>query len=112
MSNVPPPSGIPPIFRGGASLVFHPHEVKIDKKTGMLKTSHGVSVDAEAARVARFGGAYRVTSLPDGLTIIQLGRRPEHYEIVPTSPITREHYQELLNRIELKLVVEESSNDS
>ena len=78
-----PPGEIPPVFRGGRSLVFQPHEVKIDKSTGLLKTTHGVSVDADVMRVVPFGGAYRVRALPDGLAIIQRGGRAEHFEIVP-----------------------------
>jgi hypothetical protein len=107
MANVPPPDDIPPVFRGGPSLVFQPHEVKIDKGTGLLKTTYGVSVDADATRVVHFGGAYHVVALPDELTIIQRGRRAQHYEIVPAVPITPERYQELLNQVELELVLAE-----
>ena len=107
MATSPLPGGLPPVFRGGTALEFQPHEVRIDKRTGLLKSTHGVSVDAEAERVARFGGAYRVRALPDGLTIIQRGRRPEHYEIVPLAPITPERYQELLDQVELELFLEE-----
>jgi hypothetical protein len=89
------PEGIVPVYRGGHSLVFKPHDVKIDKGTGLLKTTHGVSVDAEAERLAPYGGAFRVQTLPDGLTIIQRGKRLQHYEIVPTVPVTPERYQEL-----------------
>lgn len=101
------PQGVPPVFRGGSSLVFQPHEVRIDKRTGLIKTTHGVSVDADAKRVASFGGAYKVQALPEGLTIIQRGRRAEHYEIVPAAPVTLGRYQELLDEVELELFLEE-----
>jgi hypothetical protein len=101
------PTGIPAVYRGGQSLTFKPHEVKIDRRTGLLKTTHGISVDADARRVARFGGAYVVRGLPNGLTIVQRGRHSTHFEIVPTEPITPERYQDLLDQIDLELFLEE-----
>jgi len=107
MANLTLPDGIPPVYRGGPSLKFKRHEVKIDRRTGLVKTTHGISVDAEPARVAKFGGAYEVRGLPEGLTIVQRGQRSTHYEIVPTVPLTPERYQELLDQVELKLLREE-----
>jgi hypothetical protein len=104
MANSGLPEGIPPVYRGGSSLIFNPHEVRIDKRTGLLRT---ISVDSEAQRVARFGGAFLVRALPDGLTIIQRGRRPQHLEIVPAIPVTPAQYQELLDQIELELFLKE-----
>lgn len=101
------PTGIPAVFRGGPSLTYKPHEVKIDRRTGFVKTMHGISVDADARRVASFGGAFLVRGLPDGLTIVQRGQRSTHYEIVATEPVTPEGYQELLDQIDLELFFEE-----
>ena len=47
----------------------------------------------------QFGGAYKIEYLPDGLQIIQRGRNPAHFEIVPSYPMTLEEFQELLNQI-------------
>jgi len=87
------PEDIPPVFRGGDSLTVRSHEVRIDKRTGEVKPTHGVSVDAVAADVTHFGGAYRVVSIPVELTIIQRGRRPTHFEIVPKQAMPLEAYQ-------------------
>ena len=101
------PAGIPPVYRGGPSLTFKPHEVKRDRRTGLLRTTHGISVDATAEYIARFGGAYVVRRIPEGLMIIQRGRRPTHYEIVPAFPMTPDHYQSLLDQVALELFQEE-----
>jgi hypothetical protein len=101
------PDGVPSVYRGGPSLRFKPHEVKIDPKTRLVKITHGISVDADADRVANFGGAYRVRGLPAGLTIVQRGQRSAHYEIVPIVPVTPDRYQELLDQVDLELFQEE-----
>jgi len=107
MSELSLPVGIPRVYRGGSSLTFQPHEVKLDRKTGLLKTAHGVSVDAAPEHIARFGGAYVVRGVPEGLTIIQRGRRLSHYEILPAFPMTPDQYQSLLDQVELEPVQRE-----
>lgn len=87
------------IYRGGSSFQVKSGEIKIDPATGFVKTTHGVSLDVEPGTLVRFGGAYRIESLPEGLTIIPRGKRAEHYEIVPTYNMTVEQYQKLLNQI-------------
>lgn len=54
--------------------------------------------------VKKFGGAYKIEYLPEGLKIIQRGSRPEHFEIVPKDPMSLEQYQTLLNMIIASLV--------
>ena len=93
------PGVVPPkVFRGGNSLEATLGDVKVDPNTGLLKTTHGVSLDSEAANVERFGGANEIdqSTVPEELKIEQRGMRPEHYEIMPREPITMERYQELL----------------
>ncbi|WP_202127786.1 hypothetical protein [Clostridium sp. C8-1-8] len=77
------------------------NEVKIDKNTGLLKTNHGISVNIDEDKVSRFGGAFRIDKIPDGLNVIQRGRDKGHYEIVPSRSMSLDEYQELLNQIEL-----------
>jgi hypothetical protein len=101
------PEGIPTVYRGGPWLTFKPHEVKIDRRTGRLKLTHGVSVDSEASRVVEYGGAYAVRDIPSGLRIIQRGQRTSHFEIVPVFSVTPEQYQLLLDQVVLELVEEE-----
>jgi hypothetical protein len=97
------PNNVPPVYRGGISLTFQPHELRLDKQTGMVLPSHGISVDSELENVVKFGGAYLVKAIPHDLTIVQRGRRESHYEIVPRSPMPPERFQELLDQIELEL---------
>ena len=108
MADLVLPAGIPPVYRGGPSLTLKPHEVKLNRKTGLLKTTHGVSVDAMPEHVARFGGAYLVRGAPPLLTIVQRGQRDAHYEIVPAIPMTPAQYQTLLDQVELELFQKES----
>jgi hypothetical protein len=87
------------VYRGGNSFKVKPNEVKIDAETGLLKTTHGVSVNVDASKVSKFGGAYKIESLPEGLKIIQRGADAGHFEIVPAKPMTLNEFQDLLNQI-------------
>jgi hypothetical protein len=92
-------------YRGGSDLRPRPHDIKIDPRSGLLKTGYGVSVYNNPGRVARFGGAFRLGLIPEGLTIIQRGRDPEHFEVVPAYPMSLDDYTGLLARIELTEVL-------
>jgi RHS repeat-associated protein len=92
-----------PMFRGGQNMMAAAKDVRI--KDGLVQTTHGVSVNAVASDVQKFGGAYRVTSIPDGLKVIQRGTKNQnHYEIVPVKPMTMEDYQKLLSQVKLEPV--------
>ena len=51
--------------------------------------------------VSKFGGAYKIESIPEGLKIVQRGAKLEHFEIVPEYEMTLEEFQNLLNQIEI-----------
>lgn len=89
------------VYRGGNDVTAEPDEVKVDKSTGKLKTTHGISVNTNPNKVKKFGGAYKVDKIPKGLNIIQRGGDPGHYEIVPSRPMGMDEYQGLLNKIVL-----------
>ncbi len=40
--------------------------------------------------------------MPQGLKIVQQGKDPGHFEIVPTTQISQEKFQSLLNQIKYK----------
>ena len=88
-----------PVYRGGNDFTVGSNEVKINPETGDVKTSHGVSLDVNPETVLKFGGAYKIESLPEGLKIIQRGARLEHFEIVPAYEMPLETFQKLLNLI-------------
>ena len=73
----------------------------IDRNTGLLRTDRGVSLFVDPAKVERFGGAYRVEAIPEGLKMQQRGRDLGHYELVPAEPISFERYVELLKQVVL-----------
>src|SRR5439155_4904515 len=86
-------------YRGGNSIRPKPYEVRIDPATGLLRTTHGVSVYDRPDNLSRFGGAYQVTAVPGELRIVQRGRDPHHFEIVPSKPMTLAEYEQALNQI-------------
>ena len=49
--------------------------------------------------MSKFGGAYQIDSLPDGLQIKQVGSDLGHYEIVPEYPMSQADFQAKLSQI-------------
>ena len=69
------------LFRGGSDLTPRlGRDVLNDPNTGLLRTDRGISLFDDAAKVERFGGAYKVESIPEGLRIQQRGKDPGHYD--------------------------------
>jgi len=68
-------------YRGGPSLAPRPIDVVVDRTTGLLATSRGVSVFDQSDGLDRFGGAFEVGQLPDSLQIVKTGRNPHHFEV-------------------------------
>ncbi|TQV84842.1 hypothetical protein FKG94_04700 [Exilibacterium tricleocarpae] len=81
----------PDFYRGakpGAAPDFtpRPNEFKVDKVTGTVKPTHGVSVFDNPSSVSSKGFVpHKVdqSSVPDTLQIIQRGKVPRHFEITP-----------------------------
>ena|SRR5438128_4200059 len=86
-------------FRGGTNLKPRPREVRVDPATGLVQTTRGISVYSRPDNLDRFGGPHRVTNVPKELDIIQVGKDPNHYEIVASYPMSLAEYQAALNRI-------------
>lgn len=91
-------------YRGGTNLRPRPGEVRVDPATGLLRTTHGISVYDRPDNLERFGGAYEIVSAPDKLRIIQRGRDSHHFEIVPAVPMSLAEYEEVLQQIVLGAV--------
>ncbi|MUH00104.1 hypothetical protein F7734_50665 [Scytonema sp. UIC 10036] len=89
-------------YRGGDQFIAKLNEVKIDRNTGFVKPTNGISVHLDPNKVRRFGGAYKIISLPNTLTMIQRGRDPQHYEIVPNEAnlLTFEQFNSELRKIQ------------
>jgi hypothetical protein len=86
-------------YRGGTNLMPKPFEVKLDRASGLVQPTHGISVFSRPDHLERFGGAYRLTNLPEVLTITQRGRDPTHFEVVPAHPMTLAEYENALSKI-------------
>lgn len=91
----------PTLYRGGNNFKPRPFEVRFDRATGLVKPERGVSVSSDPTGLSRFGGAYALGPIPAELRVIQIGRDPSHYEIVPAAPMTYDRYAELLEQVSL-----------
>lgn len=95
----------PSVFRGGSELTPRlGTDVLIDRTSGLLRTDRGISLFDDPARVARFGGAYQVESIPEGLKVQQRGRDLGHYELMPAEPMSFERFTDLLQQVALREV--------
>ena len=92
------------VYRGGGKFTLSDKDIKIDPETGMVKTTHGISVNTNSNNMDKFGGAYEITYIPDELQIIQRGKDAAHFEIVPKKEMSKEDFQGFLNKIETKKV--------
>jgi hypothetical protein len=94
----------PTFYRGGASLSPRRSEVKIDSRSGLVLPLRGVSISTRPDGLERFGGAHLLGDLPQELKVVQVGRDPHHYEIVPVTPMTFDDYESLLQSVPLTSV--------
>ena len=67
----------------------------------MVKPSRGLSVynRADHPNLARFGGAFEVVFLPQGLSVLQIGEDPSHHEIAPAHHMAWDDYLDLMHQI-------------
>jgi hypothetical protein len=91
-------------YRGGPSLAPRRIDVIINRKTGLVMPTRGVSVFDQPDGLDRFGGAYEVGPIPDALRLVKTGRNPHHYEIAPAFEMTFERYEFELAKISLQPV--------
>lgn len=89
------------VYRGGNGFTLKAGEYKINPETGLVRTTHGASLDVNPNTVSKFGGAFEVKAIPNGLKVIQRGQRAEHFEIVPAYEMPLGQYQNLLNQIKI-----------
>lgn len=93
------------LFRGGDDLTPRLGiDVLYNAETGLLRTDRGISLFDDPVKAERFGGAYKVEFIPDGLKVQQRGRDPSHYELMPAEAMTFERYIELLKQVALRPV--------
>jgi hypothetical protein len=93
---------IPTVYRGGPDLRPTPRDVRVDPATGRVQPVRGVSVHTDPTKVQRFGGAYRIESVPPDLKVEQRGKDPGHYEIMPAREMALQEYEDLLKQVVLR----------
>jgi len=59
-----------------------------------------VNLDPKERFIQKYGGAFPVDSMPEGLQALASGK-PGHFVIAPARPMTLDNYQGLLNQIRL-----------
>jgi RHS repeat-associated protein len=113
--------GLYPFFRGAkgdSSPTFEPNppvydtkgkqvggDYKVDKNTGLVQTTHGVSVFDNPESVKGKGlTPHKIdpSTVSDKLKIQQRGKDPKHFEIMPKQPMTEGEYQAELAKIKCK----------
>jgi hypothetical protein len=88
-------------YRGGNSLKPKLRDLRFDPVTQFVRETHGVSVFSRPDGLERFGGAFRLSNIPDELRIIRRGLDPYHFEIVPIQPMPLDEYEAALQKIVL-----------
>jgi hypothetical protein len=89
-------------FRGGKDLTPKPKEVQIDPQSGLVQPTRGISLSSDPGQLARFGGAYKVISIPAELEIVRQGKRKTHYELRPRAAMPLDDFIELLKQVQLE----------
>jgi RHS repeat-associated protein len=82
-----------------------PNEYKIDKSTGLVQNTHGVSVFDNPASVSSKGftpNEIDMSTVSDKLQIKQRGADLHHYEIMPKNPMMEAEYKLELSKIKCK----------
>jgi hypothetical protein len=72
----------------------------------MVLPERSVSLNIDPSTLERFGGAYTMDPLPEGLKVVQSGRDSGHYVISPIEPMPLWRFEELLRRIKLTPISE------
>ena len=90
-------------YRGGDSFKARELDVKMTKE-GLVKADHGVSLNTDKSQLSRFSKISQVDSIPDSLRIVQCGKSPTHYEIIPKFSMTFEKFNEELSKIIFHIV--------
>lgn len=81
------------------------NEYKIDKATGLVKNTHGVSVFDNKESVSKNGFTPHevdLNTLSNKLKIKQRGNDPKHYEIMPKENMSLDDYKKELSKIKCK----------
>jgi hypothetical protein len=101
-------SNSPQLYRGGSSLTAR---LGVDVKAAADGLIYPFSKNGKAQGLSlnlnphdqfiqRYGGAFPVNTIPNGLHALQSGK-PGHYVIAPVTPMTFDQYQNLLNQTKL-----------
>jgi RHS repeat-associated protein len=104
------PFGLDPYFRGAKgtdtpSFAPKPNEYKIDKTTGLVKPTHGVSLFDNKASITKNGyvpSEVDLTTVSDKLQIKQRGNDIKHFEIMPKNAMSEADYKAELAKVKCK----------
>lgn len=90
-------------YRGGDSFKARELDVKMTKGQ-IVQPARGVSLNTDKSQLSRFSKISQVDSIPDSLRIVQCGKSPTHYEIIPKFSMTFEKFNEELSKIIFHIV--------
>lgn len=101
-------TGGKPIFRGGDNLEprlgvdVKPAKDGLIHPLGSNGKAQGLSLNLNPKDqfIQKYGGAYPVTSIPEGLQVVQSGK-PGHYVVAPAKPMPFDQYKQLCSQVQL-----------
>ena len=91
------------LYRGGEDFSAQSKDIRLTKN-GMVKPTHGVSLNSNLNELSRFSKISKVDSIPDSLKIIQRGANLNHFEIVPKTFMSLSDYQIALQQIVFHII--------
>ncbi len=92
------------LYRGGDDFTAQLKDVRLTKN-GMVKPTHGVSLNSNLDELSRFNKISKVDSIPDSLKIIQRGSKLNHFEIVPKTLMSFSDYNTALKKIVFHIII-------
>jgi len=104
------PLGLDPYFRGAKgtntpSFEPRPNEYKIDKKSGLVRPTHGVSLFDNKGSIGKKGFVPHevdLATVSDKLQIKQRGNDKKHFEIMPKEAMSLADYKAELAKVKCK----------
>ena len=74
-------------------------------KNGMVKPTHGVSLNSHLDELSQFSKISKVDSIPDSMKMIQRGLKLNHFEIVQKNLISFSDYNSALKQIVFHVII-------
>ena len=92
------------LYRGGDDFTAQLKDVRLTKN-GMVKPTHGVSLNSHLDELSQFSKISKVDSIPDSMKMIQRGLKLNHFEIVQKNLMSFSDYNSALKQIVFHVII-------